>query len=73
MRGRSGVTTQASKEDLLNQFREWTSYVREIEPLDWTKPIGEGKWSVQGLVSHAGGAWKRWSIRNGFTCLTVSC
>ncbi|MCH1639235.1 DinB family protein [Paenibacillus timonensis] len=46
------MTTQATKDDLLNQFREWTSYVHDIASLDWTKPIGEGKWSVHGLVSH---------------------
>ncbi|MBW4840580.1 MAG: DinB family protein [Paenibacillaceae bacterium] len=46
------MTTQAAKNELLNQFREWTSYVRDLESLDWTKPLNEGKWSVHGLVSH---------------------
>ncbi len=46
------MSMQAVKDDLLSQFRAWTSYVRDIEPLDWAKPVNKGKWSVHGLVSH---------------------
>lgn len=53
------MTKQETKAELLAQFREWIGYVQELEPLDWEKPIEEGKWSVHGLVSHLMG-WDKY-------------
>lgn len=44
-----------SKEQLLDQFSEWISYVKKLEGYGegvWNQEIAEGKWSLRELVSH---------------------
>ncbi|RIX50026.1 DinB family protein [Paenibacillus nanensis] len=40
------------KNDMLEAFAEWKTFLREIEHWDWSEPLREGKWSVHDVVSH---------------------
>ncbi|WP_052675998.1 DinB family protein [Paenibacillus sp. IHBB 10380] len=49
------METIESKEQLLEQFSEWISYVKKLEGYGedvWNEEIAEGKWSLRELVSH---------------------
>lgn len=43
-----------SKEELLQQFRQWVAFVQSLETADerWNIQLGDGKWSVREVVSH---------------------
>ncbi|WP_171056229.1 GNAT family N-acetyltransferase [Paenibacillus sinopodophylli] len=49
----------SEKEQLLQQFKEWTAFVTDLARYDkrlWNQSVGVGKWSVRQVVAHI----KRW-------------
>lgn len=44
-----------NQEQLLNEFKSWIPFVQELKQVEeriWNEPLGEGKWSIRGVVSH---------------------
>lgn len=52
---KEGITIKIAKEQLLQQFGQWTAFVTDLEKYDerfWNQSLGAGKWSVRQVVAH---------------------
>lgn len=60
------------KEELINEFYEWINFISSIENLNWSAPLGEGKWRIHDVVSHIY-LWDKYFLEEAIHPITTEC
>lgn len=63
-KGESKVNLEQMKQHY-REFDKWAESLRELQDIEWHRPLGEGKWSVAAVVAHLL-LWDKYSLEERF-------